>query len=116
VKGRSYSLSRVIESCYAFEKYFFADFAYAQGEQGPHMDVLVHLSMYKGELNQRIHHVLRGSMDNIMYIKRGEYLGPPFALDVKGGEYLGVVVAIKSKGGDCWNYDTGVVLDGNSHK
>jgi hypothetical protein len=25
-----------------------------------------------------------------------------------------VVVAIKSKGGDCWHYDSGVVLDGNS--
>ena len=53
-------------------------------------------------------------MDNIMYIKGGEYLGLPFSLDVKGGECLGVVVAIKSKGGDCWHYDTGVVLDGNS--
>ena len=37
-------------------------------------------------------------MDNIMYIKGGEYLGLPFALDVRGGEHLGVVVAIKSKG------------------
>ena len=55
-------------------------------------------------------------MDSIMYIKRGEYLGPHFALDVKEGECLGVVVAIKSKGGDCWNYDIGIVLDGNSHK
>ena len=53
-------------------------------------------------------------MDNIMYVKGREYLGPPFNLDVKGGECLGVVVAIKSKGGDCWHYDTGVVLDGNS--
>ena len=53
-------------------------------------------------------------MENIMYIKGGEYLGFPFALDVKGGECLSVVVAIKSKGGDCWHYDTGVVLDGNS--
>ena len=48
------------------------------------MDGLVHLSMYKG----------------------GEYIGPPFAIDVKEGECLGVVVVIKSKGGDCWNYDT----------
>jgi len=24
------------------------------------------------------------------------------------------MVSIKSKGGDCWHYDTGVVLDGNS--
>ena len=76
--------------------------------------VSVHLSMYKGELNQRIQHVLRGSMDIIMYIIGGEYLGPPFSLDVKGGECLGVVVAIKSKGGDCWHYDIGVVLNGNS--
>jgi len=60
--------------------------------------------------------VLKGSMDSIMYIKGGEYLGLPFALDVKGGEYLGVVVAIKSKGGDCWHYDTGVVLDRNSQR
>ena len=55
-------------------------------------------------------------MDNIMYIKGGEYLSLPFALDGKGGEFPGVVVAIKSKGGDCWHYDTGVVLDGNSHR
>ena len=55
-------------------------------------------------------------MDNIMNIKEGEYLGLPFVLDVKGGEYLGVVVSIKSKGGDYWNYDTDVVLDGNSHR
>jgi len=49
-----------------------------------------------------------------MYIKGGEYLGLPFALDVKGGECLGIFVAIKSKGVDCWHYDTDVVLDGNS--
>ena len=53
-------------------------------------------------------------MDIIMYIKGGEYLGPTFSLDVKGGESLGVVVAIRPKGGDCWHYDTGVFLDGNS--
>ena len=51
-------------------------------------------------------------MDNIVYLKAGEYLGLPFALDVKGGEWFGVV-AIKSKGGDCWHYDAYVVLDGN---
>ena len=39
-------------------------------------------------------------MESIMYIKGGEYLGPPFALDVKGRECLGVVVSIKSKGGE----------------
>jgi len=72
--------------------------------------------MYKGELDKRIQHVLRGSMENIMYVKGREHLGPPFTLDVKGGECLGVVVAIKSKGGDCWHYDTGVFLDGNSLK
>jgi len=49
-----------------------------------------------------------------MYIKGGEYLGPPFSLDVKGAECLGVVVAIKSKGGDYWHYDIDFVLDGNS--
>jgi len=51
-----------------------------------------------------------------MYIKGGEYLGLPFAHDLKGGACLGVVVSIKSNGGDCWHYDTGVVLDGNSHR
>jgi len=55
-------------------------------------------------------------MDCIIYIKGGEYIGLPFALDVKGGDCLGVVVSIKSKWGDCWHYDTGVVLDGNSHR
>ena len=55
-------------------------------------------------------------MDNIMYIKGGEYLGPPFALDVKGGECYVVVVSIKSKWGDCCHYDTSVGLDGNSHR
>ena len=58
-------------------------------------------------------HVLKGSMDSIMYIKGGGYLGLPFSLDVKGGESLVVVVAIKSKRGDCWHYDSSIVLDGN---
>jgi len=75
--------------------------------------VSVHLSIYKGEIDQRIQNILRGSMDIIMYVKGREYLGLPFALDVKGGECLGVVVAIKSKGGDYWHYVIGVVLDGN---
>ena len=35
-------------------------------------------------------------MDIIMYIKGGEYFGPPFAFDVKGGECLGVVVLLPS--------------------
>jgi len=43
------------------------------------------LACTKGELNQRFQHVLGGNMDNIMDIKRGEYLSLPFALDVKGG-------------------------------
>jgi len=60
-----------------------------------------------------IQHVLKGSMDNIMYVNGREYLGPPFALNVKGKQCFGVVVAINSKGGDCWHYDTGVVLDDN---
>ena len=69
-------------------------------------------------------------MDIVMYIKGREYLGFPFALDVKGAENFGVscylsqflwlaetntiTAAIKSKGGYCHNYDTSVVLDGNS--
>jgi len=53
-------------------------------------------------------------MENIMYIKGREYIGPPFSLDVKGGECPDVVVVIKSKGVDCWHYDIGVVFDGNS--
>jgi len=44
------------------------------------------LECIRGKLNQRFQHVLRGSMDSIMYIKGREYLGTPFALDVKGGE------------------------------
>jgi len=31
-----------------------------------------------------------GSMNTIMYLKGGEPIGSPFALDVKGGEYFGV--------------------------
>jgi len=44
------------------------------------------LAYTKGELIQRIHQVLRGSMDSRMFIKEREYIGPPFSLDVKGGE------------------------------
>jgi len=77
------------------------------------MDGLGISACTKGEINQRIQHVLRGSMDNILYIKGRKYHGPPFALDVKGGECLGVVLSIKYKGGYCWHYDTDVVLDGN---
>lgn len=44
------------------------------------------LAYTKGDLIQRFQHVLKGSIDNEMFIKEREYLGPPFALDVKGGE------------------------------
>jgi len=77
--------------------------------RGAWMDWYI-LTCTKREPNQIFQHVLRGSIDNIMYIKGREYLGLPFALDVKGGQCLGVVVAIKSKGEYCWHYDIGVVL------
>ena len=34
--------------------------------------------------------IVRGSMDNTMYIKGRNLLGLPFALDIKGGQYFGV--------------------------
>jgi len=42
------------------------------------------LAYTKGELNQRFQQVLRGSMDNIMYIKEENILVCPFPLMSKG--------------------------------
>jgi len=44
------------------------------------------LAYTKGELNQKLQHVLRGEYGQQNVYKRREYLGSPFAFDVKGGE------------------------------
>ena len=58
---RSYSHSWVIESCYYFGEYFCRLCLCSRGA----WMVSIHLSMYKGELNQTIQHVLKGSMNSI---------------------------------------------------
>ena len=95
-----------IKSCYSFRKYFCRLCLCLTGAWAQSWELNQYTSAY-----QRIQLVLRGSMTNIMYVRGGDW---PFAFDVKGGEWLGVVVSIKSKGRDCWHYDTGIVLDGNS--
>ena len=48
------------------------------------MDGLIQLGIYKGELNQKLQHVLRGSMDSRMYIKEENILVHPLPLMSKG--------------------------------
>ena len=94
VIGSSYSLSWVVESCYSFEKYF-CRLCMCSGEA--QMDWYI-LACTKGELNQRFQHVLRGSMENIVYIKKENILVRRFPLMSKGESDLVLLLPSSPKG------------------
>ena len=52
------------------------------------MDGLIQLGIYKGELNQKLQHVLRGSMDSRRYTKEENILVRPMPLMSKGESNL----------------------------
>jgi len=73
------------------------------------MEKLVQIGMYKGELNKKLQHVLRGSMDNRMNIKEENILVRPLPLMSKGesdlvwwlpsspkGEIVGIMIQVLS--------------------
>ena len=73
------------------------------------MDGLIQLGIYKGEPNQKLQHVLRGSMDSGRYTKEENILVCPLPLMSKGesdlvwwlpsspkGEIVGIMIQVLS--------------------